>query len=150
MGAAKRRFVGHRFNPRPTPREPNTRYKRRLLRREVLEIMAPERELGMILLNAFSLNMIVAFPVGISVSEILLDEARALAVAGLTSAVGHADTAAVFSDVLGVTVPSARTTVSLNKGDVVLVGQYRGPRLPEGATRLPDGATIEWLLVFVD
>lgn len=104
----------------------------------------------MILLNAFSLNMIVAFPVGISVSEILLDEARALAVAGLTSAVGHADTAAVFSDVLGVTVPSARTTVSLNKGDVVLVGQYRGPRLPEGATRLPDGATIEWLLVFVD
>lgn len=27
---------------------------------------------------------------------------------------------------------------------LTLVGQYRGPRLPDGATTLPEGATIEW------
>ena len=68
----------------------------------------------------------------------------------LASAVGHTDTAAVFADVLGVPVPAARVTVSLKQGDAALVGQCRGPRLPEGATRLPEEATIQWLLVSVE
>lgn len=98
------------------------------------------------ILNAFSANMLAAFPVVAQFVEIPLDEARALAADG-QSAVGHADTAAVFADVLGVAVPAQRVNVTLNKGDVALLGQYRGPRLPEGATRLPDGATIQWLRV---
>lgn len=98
--------------------------------------------------NAFSLNMVAAFPVNVTVEEISVEQARVLA-ADCESVVGHADTAAVFSDVLGLEVPANRATVSLNKGDGLLVGQYRGPRLPEGAHQLPEGATIQWLTVTV-
>ena len=98
--------------------------------------------------NAFSLNMIGSFPVSVNVEEVGVSEAQRLAVTG-ESAVGHADTAAVFTDVLGVQVAAVRSTVSLAQGDTVLVGQYSGPRLPEGATQLPAGATIKWLKVTV-
>ncbi len=101
----------------------------------------------MLLTNAFSLNMVAALPAVISVRELALDEVVKMLNNGFTSAVGHADTAAVFSSQLGVTVPTNRITVALNQGDVVLVGQYRGPRLPEGATTLPEGASISWCLV---
>ena len=100
----------------------------------------------MFLLNAFSLNMISAFPVDIQVEEVSLEKAKSLA-ANTRSAVGHADTANVFGSVLGINVPTNRATVVLNSGDKALVGQYIGPRLQEGATILPEGATIKWLLV---
>jgi|SRR6056297_551254 len=103
----------------------------------------------MMLLNAFSFNMISSFPATVKVKETSLDEAKALLAAGFESAVGHADTANVFGNVLGMEVPANRTTIALEKGDVVLVGQYRGPRLAEGTTSLPDGATIQWLCVEV-
>ena len=102
----------------------------------------------MFILNAFSLNMIVG-NADIVVREISQKVAARLA-AICTSAVGHADTAAVFSSVLGVEVPCNRATVALKEGDVALVGQYSGPRLPEGATSLPEGATIKWLVVGVN
>ena len=101
----------------------------------------------MYILNAFSLNMLVG-NADIAVREITKDVAASLAV-NCTSAVGHADTAAVFSSVLGVEIPCNRATVALKEGDVALVGQYVGPRLPEGATSLPEGATIKWLIVGV-
>lgn len=101
----------------------------------------------MFLLNAFSLNMIVG-NADIAVREITKDVAASLA-ADCTSAVGHADTAAVFSNVLGVEIPCNRVTVALKEGDVALVGQYSGPRLAEGATTLPEGATIKWVVVAV-
>lgn len=100
-------------------------------------------------LNAFSLNMLAEMPASIKVEEVSREDAAALA-AQAVSAVGHTDTAAVFSSVLGVPVPANRATVSLAKGDRVLVGQYRGPRLPEGATTLPEGATIQWVVVTVE
>lgn len=65
------------------------------------------------------------------------------------SAVGHSDTAVVFASVLGHPVATNRATVSLVPGDAIIVGQYSGPRLPEGATTLPEGATIKWALVSV-
>jgi hypothetical protein len=102
----------------------------------------------MMLLNAFSLNMLAGFPTSVRVEEVTLERAQGLAV-DAQSAVGHADTAAVFSTVLGVPVPANRATVSLVAGSVALVGQYIGPRLPEGSTTLPEGATIKWLLVAV-
>ena len=101
----------------------------------------------MFILNAFSLNMIVG-NADVVVREVSRAVAASLA-ADCVSAVGHADTAAVFSSVLGVEIPCNRVTVALKEGDVALVGQYSGPRLAEGATSLPEGATIKWLVVAV-
>lgn len=100
-------------------------------------------------LNAFSLNMVSSFPANVAVKEVTTAEAAALA-NGVTSGVGHADTAAVFSSVLDTTVAMNRATVALSAGDSVLVGQYVGPRLAEGTTTLPEGATIKWLVVSVN
>jgi len=65
-----------------------------------------------------------------------------------SSAVGHADTAALFAALLGEPVPVHRQSIRLlGKPDYLMVGQYSGPRLPEGATTLPDGAEIRWYIV---
>lgn len=101
----------------------------------------------MYLLNAFSLNMIVG-NADIVVREVSQYTAASLA-ADCTSAVGHADTAAVFASVLGVPVACNRVTVTLKAGDIALVGQYSGPRLPEGCSTLPEGAAIKWVVVRV-
>ena len=112
----------------------------------------------MIILNAFSANMLADFPCSVTFTEVSAETARInLMVAAeedgeadfIRSAVGHADTAAVLGDVLGVPVPCNRVTVTLRPGDSAIVGQYIGPRLPEGATALPEGATIKWLMVSV-
>ena len=98
--------------------------------------------------NAFSLNMLAEKNARIAVSELSVARASEFA-AEARSVVGHPDTAAVFTTELGVEVPANRESVVLNKGDVLIVGQYTGPRLPEGATELPEGAEITWLLVGV-
>ena len=101
----------------------------------------------MYLLNAFSLNMLTG-NADISVRQVSLEVAQNLA-GVCVSAVGHADTAAVFADVLGVPVPCNRASVSLNPGEAALVGQYSGPRLPEGCSTLLEGAAIKWMVVAV-
>ena len=63
------------------------------------------------------------------------------------SAVGHADTASVFSSILGVPVICNRMSVKLTDKDMALIGQLTGPRLPEGCKTLPDGAVIEWWII---
>ena len=101
----------------------------------------------MYLLNAFSLNML-AGNADIIVREVSRKVAASLAAdCNCVSAVGHADTAAVFASVLGVPVACNRATVTLKYGDVALVGQYSGPRLPEGCSTLPEGAAIKWMIV---
>ncbi len=100
------------------------------------------------ILNAFSVNMLSGLPALVEFTEVSLSEAAKLA-RSAESAIGHADTAAVFSTVLGVPLSTNRATVTLQKGDEALVGQYRGPRLPEGSTTLPDDATIQWIVVSV-
>lgn len=67
--------------------------------------------------------------------------------ATVESAVGHADTAAVFASILGRPVAVNRVNVKLEPDVLLMVGQYIGPRLPEGATTLPEGASIEWWTV---
>lgn len=105
----------------------------------------------MLILNAFSANMLPTFPATAKFAEISLVEARALLLAeGVDSAVGHSDTAAVFSTVLGVQVAFVRKNVSLKATDRAVLGQYIGPRLAEGATALPEGATIKWLLLEIN
>jgi hypothetical protein len=99
-------------------------------------------------LNAFSLNMLAEFPASIQVAEISAAEASAmLARIGAESAVGHEDTASVFTSMLGTEVAFNRASVKLQRDEECLVGQLSGTRLPLGATELPPGATIKWLLV---
>ena len=88
------------------------------------------------LLNAFSLQMLEGDAV------VRFTEVNSLP-EGLTSAVGHQDTA----NVLG--VPMNRVNVSLTKGDVAFVAQLQGGRLPEGSTTLPEGFTFKFVKVEV-
>ena len=101
------------------------------------------------LTNAFSFNMLPAgFTGAVHIRPATAEEARDALLRG-GSAVGHADTAAIFSIALGRTVPAIRRTVLFRKGDSFIVGQYRGERLPPGVTSLPDGAAIEWMAITV-
>jgi len=94
--------------------------------------------------NAFSMNMVprsllqaVRFqPIG--EPDTWPDEW----VLGAHSIVGHADTARLLG------VECNRQSVLLNRGDELIVAQYIGPRLPEGATELPEGARIAWVRVY--
>ena len=89
------------------------------------------------LLNAFSLQMIDV-PASVKFEEVeSLPE-------GLTSAIGHADTAAVLG------VPMNRISVKLNSGDVAFVAQLVGGRLPEGSTSLPEGFKFKFIKVTVE
>ena len=101
-----------------------------------------------LLLNAFSHNMLGKNAL-VKFEEVSLEEAVAFANGGFTSAVGLPDAARVFGSLLGVEVATNRVNVSLNAGDIALVGVVKGPRLPEGATSLPPGATIVWSRVTV-
>ena len=106
-----------------------------------------------VIANAFSLNML-DLEVGITnlqvcptSPEFIREEVEAAG--GFTSVVGHADTAAIFSSLLGLNVPCNRATFRMEEGTTLFVGQYKGPRLPEGATSLPEGAAVEWAMVVI-
>ena len=96
--------------------------------------------------NAFSLNM---------VSRSLLQAVKFqpigepstwpdVWVVGAHSIVGHPDTARLLG------VECNRQSVMLGPDDDLIVAQYIGPRLPEGATELPEGARIEWVRVYFE
>lgn len=101
--------------------------------------------------NAISIGM---FPVDQSV-DVRIKPARIEYIQELfdqvevISAVGHASTAAVISDQIGYIVESNRINVELTIDDCLIVAQYVGPRLPEGATTLPDGAEIRYFVVML-
>lgn len=106
--------------------------------------------------NAFSLGMMddlhhpngMTFVREVRISGETLESAKRWLKEGpWESCVGHADTAALLSRTLGLDVPMRRVTTSLHEDDQILVAQYTGPRLPEGATSLPEGARIRWFLV---
>ena len=90
----------------------------------------------MYLLNAFSLQMI-DIP-----SDVRFEEVSQLP-EGLTSAIGHQDTA----NVLGVEMN--RINVHLNSGDTAYIAQLQGGRLPEGTTVLPQGYSFKFIKVSV-
>ena len=96
------------------------------------------------LVNAFSLNMV-------ELSETAFMRVRRVSPKDIpqdiTSAIGHTDTAQLVSGILGREVPANRITVSLTHDDVAYVAQYKGPRLQEGATTLPEGASISFFEV---
>lgn len=106
----------------------------------------------MIICNALSLNMLLptcvmgALRFTRATPELVracIDESEC----GAESAIGHADTARIVGALLGVDIPASRRDVKLAVGDEIIVAQYSGPRLPEGATALPEGAKIEFFIV---
>lgn len=62
-------------------------------------------------------------------------------------AIGHEDTAKVVGGVLGRNLIANRANIEINDDIFVYVAQYRGPRLPEGATKLPEGAELKFYRV---
>ena len=103
-----------------------------------------------VVVNALSLNMIEGdaslIVQGMSIQQVL----EALAKNEWESAIGHATTAAVVSGILGVDIPYNRVNVELVGNMALVVAQYSGPRLPEGATTLPEGARIVFRQVVLE
>lgn len=82
--------------------------------------------------GSFSLNMLGADECILRVRRITKEEAtEILRCNEFTSAVGHASTAAVMSQLLGVEIPFNRVEVRLEKGDKVVVFQLMR-RVEEG------------------
>lgn len=101
--------------------------------------------------NAFSLNMLSDAYTSMTVHEIDLETVSdLLKFRPAQSCIGHADTAAIVSGLIGQPLPAERATVKLGHGDELLVAQYSGPRLEEGTTTLPEGANIKWMLVSIN
>jgi len=113
--------------------------------------------------NSFSLGMLPDWRLSpdadassIRVEPVTAEQARAFIAQSeddghvAFSAVGHADTARIFAGALGRDVPVNRIGITLTVSDRYLIGQYLGPRLPEGATELPPGARIAWLVVSLE
>lgn len=63
------------------------------------------------------------------------------------SFVGHQETANILSKMLGWKILMNRKSFHIEEGETIVVAQYVGERLPEGATTLPEGATIRFFLV---
>lgn len=121
-------------------------------------------KLKIIVCNAFSLSMLdreiqlgkcypaqrrIPIPVTLEIALSWVELGKRGSVE-LESAIGHADTATLFSKILGIPLIANRVSVKLgadNKNASLLIGQYNGPRLPEGATTLPEGASIDWWMV---
>ena len=100
--------------------------------------------------NAFSLSMLppADHPIHMAIRPTTAEYVGSwLRASEWVSAVGHTQTAAIFTDGLDIEVPTNRISVSLMQRDTLFVGQYTGPRLPEGSTSLPEGAAIRWFQI---
>lgn len=69
----------------------------------------------------------------------------------VVNAIGHADTAYIVAkqfELDGISLPEAqRVNVNIGENDNLIIAQYIGPRLPEGCTKLPEGAEIKYFSV---
>lgn len=100
--------------------------------------------------NAFSLQMldINEFGTGVRINPIEEDTVSfIIQTTPCESCIGHADTARVVSNILGMEVPCHRKSIKLVQGDRLIVAQVVGGRLPEGTTVLPEGMGIVFYLV---
>ena len=110
----------------------------------VTKYLAGERKGKVFIGNAFSLQMVADNAI-IAKVEVSPEEIPTEAV----SIIGHADTAAVVSTILGREVPCNRASVMLDDEDTLYVAQVVGGRLPEGATTIPDGMELKFYRITV-
>lgn len=101
------------------------------------------------LANAFSLQMLPDGDVNVAVRSIPVESVKAMLGGDFANAIGHADTAAVVGSILGLDLQANRANIALNKGDVLVVAQLVGGRLPEGSTTLPEGFQLVFKLVTI-
>lgn len=104
------------------------------------------------LLNSFSAAMLMENlqegPVYVRFEIVTNEDARFMLSAGFESRVGHASTAMIIESMIDMPVPVRREGCMLRPGDTAHIAQYTGPRLPEGAMSLPEGATLTWIRVW--
>ena len=103
--------------------------------------------MSILLCNAFSLNMLSNLAATIKTEELSIPQVKEKLMAGFESGMGHSTE--VVSNILGMEIPMNRTTNKIEDGDEVIVCQYTGPRLPEGAIELPEGAKMVFIKVTV-
>ena len=110
----------------------------------VTKYLAGNRKGKVYLGNAFSLQMVadnaIICKVEVSPEQVPVNA---------ESIIGHKDTAAVVSTILGREVPCNRASVMLSDEDVLYVAQVVGGRLPEGATTIPSGMEIKFYRITV-
>jgi len=108
---------------------------------------SPQKETTMkkknILTNALSINMIARDLELLHIMEIEPKDVPK----DIECAIGHIDTAKVVGDVLGQDLTARRVNIEIDDDSFIYVAQYRGPRLPEGTTKLPEGAEIKFYRV---
>ncbi len=101
--------------------------------------------------NAFSLQMIQSAAAKIAVSKVTAEYVKEYLYgrwAEVVSAIGHADTARVVAGLLeSDRVTANRINVALQPNDLLVVAQVTGGRLPEGATELPEGVSLQFYFV---
>jgi hypothetical protein len=83
------------------------------------------------LANAFSLSMISKDDVVVRIKEIDVEEAKKLIKTKFISAVGHAATASILSELLKTEIPMNRVSIKLEESDSLIVFQLL-TRLEEG------------------
>ena len=94
------------------------------------------------LTNAFSIQMLQKGGV-VRFEEITPEDIPS----DVVSAIGHADTANVLTNMLGFPVPMNRAFVTLEPDTEIYVAQLVGGRLPEGSTTLPEGFSFKFYRV---
>lgn len=92
--------------------------------------------------NSFSMQMVEASNGLIGFKELNKNDFE-FETRNAVSVVGHQDTATILG------VEFNRQNISLKKGDILFVAQIVGGRLPEGATKLPDGFKFKFMQVEV-
>ena len=101
--------------------------------------------------NAFSIQMLPVVPETgaiVKVEQVTPEEvSNELKSHEFVNAVGHEDTAAVVSNMIGINISKSRVDVFIQPEDVLYVAQVLGGRLPEGATQLPAGMEIKFYKV---
>jgi len=102
------------------------------------------------LCNAFSLNMLGCDFCDINIQKVSVNYVnKFIGNNYVQNAIGHKETDVIVRNMLNNdNIPTGdRINVSLDELNTLVVAQYKGPRLPEGTTQLPEGATIEFYIV---
>jgi len=83
-----------------------------------------------ILVNAFSINMIQKFPAKVIIGEVSEEWVKELVRIGaqIESYIGHESTAQILTERLGTEVAFNRANLVLEPGRIILVAQLGGPR----------------------